>query len=179
VLVVLLVVSIMTGMVIANFPSISANTDYEHEAERLRYVFKLARDEAELQATEYGFRADREGYQFLVYDDLALTWSVLDESPFDERELSDMRLDLKVEGEAFQLVDAGTSDDSGPTRKSAAPQVLLLSSGETTAFNVTLSSADRAWERTLVADGFATIEFEDEIERARQRRDDDGRDRRR
>ena len=46
ILVVLLIVSIMSGVVIANLPSLTRSADFDAEVKRLQIVMELAREEA-------------------------------------------------------------------------------------------------------------------------------------
>lgn len=155
ILVVLLIVSIMSGVVIANLPSLTRSADFEKEAKRLQLVLELAREEALMQSSEFGFRVERNSagefatYSFLIYDDLNQSWSDYAVPPLQNHELPEgMSLVLDVEGEGLQLDD---SDNEG------LPPVMLLSSGETTPFDLTISQG-RELAVTLRADGYTRIQ---------------------
>ena len=154
ILVVLLIVSIMSGLVIANMPSMTRTADFETEVKRLQLVLELAREEALMQSSEFGFRVNRKrasdaaSYSFLIYDDLNQTWSDYAVPPLQSHDLpEDMALFLDVEGEGFSLEE---SDEEG------LPPVMLLSSGETTPFDLTISLG-RELAVTLRADGYTRI----------------------
>lgn len=155
ILVVLLIVSVMAGVTVISLPSINTSNDFEAEVKRLEVLLELARDEALMQSSELGFRIDRDrfglpsGYSFYIYDDLNQVWTGYDRAPFKARRLEgDVRLSLQIEGDAerFRLDD---EDEN-------LPPVMLLSSGETTPFDLIISQADDSV--TLRADGYTRIE---------------------
>lgn len=150
ILVVLFIVSIMSGIVVANMPSLTQSGDFDVETRRLKALLETAREEAVLQAQEYGFRPGDEGYRFYAYDDMSEKWHVIETRPLDAHELpEDFDLVLEVEGEAFQLSEA------------KAPPVLILSSGEMTPFNLTIEQG-RNRSRTLASDGYSDLHWLDE-----------------
>ena len=107
-----------------------------------------------MQSSEFGFRVNRKrasdaaSYSFLIYDDLNQTWSDYAVPPLQSHDLpEDMALFLDVEGEGFSLEE---SDEEG------LPPVMLLSSGETTPFDLTISLG-RELAVTLRADGYTRI----------------------
>lgn len=149
VLVVLLIISIMSGIVIANMPSFTDSGEFDREARRLGVILDMAREEAMVRTNEFGFKPEENSYRFYVYDDLARQWQPVDDRPFDVHELpEDMELSLKVEGDDFELSEA------------KAPPVLILSSGEITPFELTIRSG-RGSSRTLESDGYADLEWQE------------------
>ena len=155
ILVVLLIVSIMSGVVIANLPSLTRTADFDAEVKRLQIVMELAREEALMQSSEFGFRLERQangdysGYSFVIYDDENQTWTGYDQRPLELHKLPEgIQLQLSVEGEGFRLNE---EEDEG------LPPVMLLSSGETTPFELTLFiGRDRTAK--LSSDGYSRIE---------------------
>jgi general secretion pathway protein H len=155
ILVVLMIVSIMSGVVIANMPSLTRSADFEAEVKRLQIVIELAREEALMQSNEFGFRLDRNSggrlsaYSFYIYDDINQTWVSYDVPPLQPRETSEgIEMRLKIEGEGFRLEG---EDEQG------LPPVMLLSSGETTPFDLTIYQG-RDLSVTLRSDGYTRIE---------------------
>lgn len=159
ILVVLFIVSIMTGIVVANLPQFARTGDYDLEARRLKVLIEMARDDALLQADEYGFRPEPDGYRFFVYNDLEQAWSEIDTRPFQPRQLED-GMELLLEVEDSPIAIGGEEDEEAVSAE--APPVLLLSSGETTPFRLTLAMDDEGWSRTLVADGYGELTWADE-----------------
>ncbi len=158
ILVVMFIVSVMTGLAIANLPSFVRTGDLDVESDRLATLLEMAREEALQSAEEYGFRADRTGYTFLIFDDIKGEWQELEARPFQPRLLSDgIEIQLRVEDNDITLL----SEEGEEQRE---PPVLLLSSGETTPFELTLAMPAERTERTLVADGYNRLQWRDDAQ---------------
>jgi general secretion pathway protein H len=154
ILVVLFIVAIMSSVVVAKLPSFAQSGDFDTETQRLKRLLDLLRLESQIQDTEYGFRPSREGYEFMQFDPQQGGWQSLKEKPFGPRKLpADVRLTAKVEDIGFSLGEA--SDNN------RAPPILILSSGEMTPCELTLSQADEA-NRTLLTDGYGDLYWQDE-----------------
>jgi general secretion pathway protein H len=161
ILVVLLIVSVMSGIVIANLPGMAQSSDFDAEVKRLNVLLELAREEALMQSSEIGFRPDRDsfgdltGYSFFIYDEINQRWDNFENGPLKARKLGDgIQLQLLIEGDAntFRLDE----DDEN------VPPVMLLSSGETTPFDLVIYR-EPDLSATLRADGYSLIEpVEDE-----------------
>ncbi|MCZ6502657.1 MAG: type II secretion system minor pseudopilin GspH [Gammaproteobacteria bacterium] len=155
ILVVLFIVSIMTGMVVINLPRFTQTGDFDTEANRLKVVLEMLREEALTQANEYGLRPERRGYQFYIYNERQQVWELLQEQPFAARKLpAGVHLSVRVEGNELQF---GEED---------APPILILSSGEITPFELNIESdMDDDLLRTLESDGYGAIVWQGEDER--------------
>ncbi len=155
VLVVLFIVSMMTGLVVVNLPNFAQTDDFQFEAERLKAVLDLARQEASMQSSELGFKLVSSGadsrfaYSFYRYDERRQSWQVLEEKPFEERLMpADIRASIKVEGEDMVLGDE------------SSPPVLILSSGEMTPLQIQLvHSSEAGLSRELTTDGYSDLEW--------------------
>ncbi len=155
VLVVLLVVSMMTGIAVISLPSFTQTDSFDHESARLKAVFRMLGEEAVMQSNDYGFQINlleagrRFEYEFFLYDAQYEEWQLLTEPPFNARELPpEIRLSLDVEGKALDIV----AED--------APSVLILSSGEITPFDLHISHANnRALENRLTTDGLSDVDW--------------------
>ncbi len=148
ILVVLFLISVMTGMVVVNMPSFTQTAEFDREARRLELLLQMARTEAVLDSIEYGFKPTDRGYMFFRYDDALQSWQQAGE-PFHEREFSDeIRLRVRADNGALRL-----SGDS-------VPPVLILSSGETTPFEMELESKLSGKRKTLTTDGYGNIAWQ-------------------
>lgn len=158
ILVVLFIVSIMTGIALVNLPRFTQTGNFDTEAQRLKVVLEMLREEALVQANEFGFKPEASGYHFYIYDELQLSWVRLEERPFAERDMKgEVNLSLTVEGDELKL---GEGDE--------APPVLILSSGEITPFELEIrSEIDHKLVRTLESDGYGAISWKDENESRR------------
>ena len=141
VMVVLVIVAVLAGLVVISAPGESA--DFDREAKRLHLLFDMARREAMLDSTEFGFKATDREYRFLSYDDASQSW-VAAPPPFKARTLPD----------EFSLhVKAARTSWSLP----GAPPVLILSSGEMTPFELSLESRRTGSLRVLQSDGYGDL----------------------
>lgn len=153
VLVVLFIVSIMSGIVVANMPSFARTGDFDTEAKRIKVLLEMAREEAVIQGREYGFKPEDEGYRFYAYNELERHWERVESRPFHHHKLSDdVKVNLSVEGEDFRMAANDEGDDDGPP-------LLIFSSGEITPFELTIRSG-RDSSRTLVSDGFSELDWQ-------------------
>ena len=127
ILAVLLIVTIMTGLVVARLPAFASSADVDREARRLELLLKMAQNEAVLDSIEFGLRQTDDGYLFQRYDDATQSW-IKAEAPFQERVLDeDVQLTLFAESANYSTLGEGV------------PPVLLLSSGELTPFRIELT----------------------------------------
>lgn len=158
VLVVLFIVSVMTGITVINLPGFAQTDVFDYESDRLKAVIGMLREDAIMQSNDYGLRiqrldaGDNYGYEFYVYDANYQDWQALTELPFSPRSLPDeFALSLKVEGDDVQL------------QGEAAPPVLILSSGEVTPFTLLIAHRDNvALNRTLGSDGYSDVDWQEE-----------------
>lgn len=156
ILVVLVIVSIMTGVVVARIPSFSSTGDLTTAADRLKLLLDMASTDALLEAREFGFKPGHKGYEFYLYDEVAQKWVKQEDPPYEARELPDgVQLDVKVEDNDLKL----GGDDA-----KKMPPIMILSSGETTPFELTLSMPGKGVSRTLESDGFGDFNWQDDAQ---------------
>jgi len=144
----------MTGIAVVNLPRFTQTGDFDAETNRLKVVLEMLREEALVQANEYGLTPERNGYQFYVYNEMSQGWESLQEAPFAARRLpGDIHISVRIEGRELQFGE----DDS--------PPILILSSGEITTFELTIESdEDGKLERILESDGYGAISWRGEDE---------------
>lgn len=154
ILVVLFIVSIMTGIAVVNLPRFTQTGDFDTETARLKVVLEMLREEALVQANEYGLRPRRNGYQFFIYNEMSEVWELLQERPFAARKLpASIHISVRVEGHEL------------PFGEGDSPPILILSSGEITPFELTIESElDDDLQRTLESDGYGAIVWQREDE---------------
>jgi len=151
ILVVLFIVSLLTGLVVANLPAFVSQADYEEEAERLKFVFEYGLETAQVDAVEIGVELATDSYGFVIFDESRQTWISSDLSELRYHELPQgLILELTTEGEPLRLVEPGEDADSTQERQ---PELLLLSSGETSIFELSLVAED-GWWIGLSTEGF-------------------------
>jgi type II secretion system protein H len=122
------------------------DTKLDQEAERLDALFDYAREQAELQTRDYGFRVSMKKYSFVVFDVLGNEWRPAEEDDaLREREFPPgIQPTVVVEGRTIVL-------DSQTRRKDKdiedyTPTVLIFANGDLSSFEVILDgeSGERA-----------------------------------
>jgi len=166
ILVVLIIVSVMSGVVVTSLPSSFQNGEFDEEGLRLKTVIELVREESLTRASEYGLDTDKDNYSFFVYNEIEQIWEQLKTKPYAEHKLSEgILLRTSIEDNELILTDDEEDESSVPN----APRILLLSSGEMTPFEITISQG-RDQTRTLVSDGYGELAWQDELDEKRERK---------
>ncbi len=159
-LVVLVIIGIFFGAALLSPGVVETDRDLEQEAQRLKSVIDLVREEALMQSRDYGVRFGAEGYRFYVYDYEQRAWL----EPAGDDLLAphalgrNLAIELGVEDRELVLEpgEAPGNDEA----EMPEPQVLILSSGELTPFEVLVTrDTDRAAYR-VVAELNGTTEVE-------------------
>ncbi len=162
-LVELLVVLVIIGCLVSlALFSTGRNTERElqEEAQRLATVMTLLADEAVLENREYGLLISTTGYQVLNFADDCGCWSASrDQQGYSLPSWA--RMQLQLDGEPLQLGGTATADEAADSAEESAsaqvaqPQLLLLSSGELSAFRLRLEVRDLSDQAFAVSsDGF-------------------------
>ena len=166
ILVVLIIVSVMSGIVVTSLPSSFQNSDFDEESLRLKTVIELIREESLTRASEYGLKTDKDNYSFFVYNEIEQNWTQLNTKPYAEHKLGyGILLKTTIEDNELILTDEEDEESSVPN----APRILLLSSGEMTPFEITIALG-RDKTRTLVSDGYSELAWQDELDEKKGRK---------
>ena len=166
ILVVLIIVSVMSGIVVTSLPSSFQNSDFDEESLRLKTVIELIREESLTRASEYGLKTDKDNYSFFVYNEMEQNWTQLNTKPYAEHKLGyGILLKTSIEDNELILTDEEDEESSVPK----APRILLLSSGEMTPFEITIALG-RDKTRTLVSDGYSELAWQDELDEKKGRK---------
>lgn len=173
VLFVVLVVGVLAGVTVLNFDMNSPQQILGREAQRLQRVLAAAAEEALFQGAEYGLLLGEEEYQVMKFDAQAQQWRQSDAPIFQTRRLPgavDLVLEMEdrrfspEQAEGVKTWPGGQQDgeeQGGGERAGMAPQVLLLSSGELTPFEIYLGAGNGAWAYRVVGDGIQAIRLEE------------------
>jgi general secretion pathway protein H len=152
VLVVVLIIGIIVTFAVLSLGNRALDDRLETEARRLQQLIALAAEESEIQGLDYGWSYTLDGYKFLGLDNSG-QWVNLPGSTLRPRPLVDpLYLDLRVEGRAM--------GPSSIDNKTEEPQILLLSSGETTAFRLELRARDYKPFYRLEGDALGRFKFQ-------------------
>jgi general secretion pathway protein H len=132
ILVVVVIIGILATFATLSISNRALDDRMEVESQRLFQLFKLASEEAENKGLEIGFVSDGSSYQFLTRDAKNLWQPYTDAAPLRARSVSEpFELSLRIEGRPVKPAPKQTNKSVR-----IKPQVLLLSSGETTAFTL-------------------------------------------
>ena len=141
VLVTLFVIATLTSIVVLRIDLSDRSELARREASRFVQVTELAREEAQLRNEQWGVALDDGRYGFLVLDRETNRWSAVERRPFGSHELDDairLRLNLTDRGRIDGAEPSALTRDTGGRR----PDLLLLSSGEMTPFELAIVAAD-------------------------------------
>ena len=146
-LVVLVLIGSLVGLAVLGGGFAGPARELRGEAERLAGLIGLLTEEAVLDNQEYGLRIGPDHWQVFVHDSRSGRWAPLDDRP--PRKLPyGVMASLEVDGQPLVLAGA-----KGPAV--AAPQLLILSSGELTPFRLRLVEQRADGLRLeLASDGF-------------------------
>jgi general secretion pathway protein H len=131
IMVVIVIIGIIATFAVLSIGNRNLDDRMGIEAHRLDELVGLAAEQAVQQGTELGLLCTRDGYEFLAMNAQTRKWQPVEAGIFRARKVEEpFQLDLRVEGRA---VPPATPESADVELK---PQVLLLSSGEMTAFAV-------------------------------------------
>jgi general secretion pathway protein H len=160
ILVVIVIVGIISAVALLSFGLLGDDRDLQREARRLSSLIELANDEAMLQGRDYGMEFITTGYRFVELDPLTQQWvEVVDDEFLRPRQLAEQsEFDLYIEDRRVLLeVDAAKIEAEEDERennsrnrdlsKNYAPHVLIMSSGDVTPFELTIS---RLYDRAAI-----------------------------
>jgi general secretion pathway protein H len=133
-LVVVAIIGILVGAVVLSIDIVGSDREVEQETQRLRAMVDLLHEEALMQSRDYGLMVTRTGYRFYVYDYRELKWT----EPLDDRLLrtrslpKPFELAVALDGRELELL----RDFESQEIENPEPQVMILSSGELTPFEI-------------------------------------------
>ena len=158
ILVVLFIVSILSGLVVVNLPQALDTKDTLVAVERLHKVMNRALQRAERESTEHGVLLDERGYQILVFEPVSQRWqpSLHLEHRYRAFPPSFRPYLAMEEGQQTLGGALGTSESN---EEDLVPQILLLSSGETSIFELLFDDA-RGASYLLTGTGFGAVTFD-------------------
>ncbi|MGQ0697578.1 MAG: type II secretion system minor pseudopilin GspH [Panacagrimonas sp.] len=162
-LVVIVIIGVLASMVSLSIGGRAVDDRMQSESRRLEELIRLASDEAQAKGLELGFRQTLEGFEFLSVDGTTGEWAAFDEGLFRPRQVPEpFTLELRIDGRVIKPVKVaekkeaeGEKDgkekkffDNEASKKADdeknEPQVLILSTGEMTAFTLDLKLKDLA-----------------------------------
>jgi general secretion pathway protein H len=158
-MVVVAIIGVMAGALVLSSGLGNEERLQEREAYRLSGLIELLREEALMQNRDFGLEFTENGYRFLQYDYVQLRWlPPLNERLFLDYELPDERLSLELALEGRYITLDPEFEDAPEDDADAEPQLLVLSSGELTPFEIEFRFDDNEGRFQLSAEIDGTLE---------------------
>lgn len=158
ILVVVVIIAIVSVGALLTLGTVGGNRDVDEERDRLVALIDFVRERAELQNREYGIRAFEGGYEFVVYDPQLGAWMRIEDDRIMRARVLPGSLEVALDVEGRRVVLPKVDDDDD---EDLAPQILLYSSGDLNAFELTVRrrGGDLGFQLRPARDGFG-IEVE-------------------
>jgi general secretion pathway protein H len=137
-LVVIAIIGILVGAVVLSIGAVGPDREAEQEVQRLRGLIDLLHEDALMQSRDYGLMLTTGGYRFYVYDYKQLKWiQIAGDRLLEEHAVrNQLELGLALDGKDVKLEKKFETIDR---EKDPVPQVMILSSGELTPFELGVS----------------------------------------
>jgi general secretion pathway protein H len=171
-MVVVVIAGIISSIVIMSMNVVGDDRDLQQEVYRMGSLVELAADEATLQGRDFGLEILRSGYRFVEHDPYTNRWAeIIGDDILRPRQLpEDFEFELFIEDRRVQLneragdTEPGDEDENRRGAENYAPHALLLSSGDLSPFDLTMTRlSDDAWLRlSVLPNGEVRIGKEDE-----------------
>lgn len=158
ILIVMVIVGVLAALVSLSISGRAVDDRMQAESRRLEQLLRMASDEAQALGLEIGFRNITQGFEFVTPDASTGKWVLIEEATFRRRSIpAPFYLELRIDGRLVKPVPPAPAKESAgeEEKKSSAalklgededegsePQVLILSSGEMTAFTLDLRLKD-------------------------------------
>ena len=146
-MVVIVLIGIILTFVVGSVGDGGRRDRIQREAQRIVALVELVGEEAVLQSSVIGMHFLERGYEFMRYD--GKRWRLIEKDELLRQRTLDSMIEMQLLVEGFRVeLEASTTvvDDEdeaeGEEQKGPQPQVVFLSSGERTAFELTLAYED-------------------------------------
>ncbi len=153
IMIVVFIIGLISAAAVITFGGQSRDTELDREAERLDALFDYAREQAELQTRDFGFRTNRVSYQFVVFDPMTNEWRVAEEDDaLRERKIPEGLLpSLVIEGRPVVL------DTKWPKIDDHKPQIMIFGNGDLSSFEWRLRRPESGAEAVIATDEQSNI----------------------
>jgi len=157
ILVVIIVIGLLASIAVLNTGDAPQRKELENQVRRIFLTLQTASDQAILDNRELGLRLDENRLEYLAYDPEEQQWSLLNQEPFQPRQLpGDMRTRLETDDNQPRLPTRETNEEN------PLPDIVLFSSGETSAFTLELWShllGPETSTHQITGDGINSLEW--------------------
>lgn len=174
IVVVVLIIGIVATFAVLSIGGRTRDDQLQNEAQRLQAVVQLAQDDAQLKGLQIGLRYTVNGYEFVALNDHGHWQPYAKSGPLRAHQwIQGLQADLHIDGHLItpasdrpppkkSLIDSDADQqkkDEQQQPDAYKPQVLLLSSGEMTAFVMDLKMADVPAYYRLQADALGRMQL--------------------
>jgi general secretion pathway protein H len=188
ILVVMVIIAVLATLVSLSVSGRAVDDRMEAESRRLEQLLRIASDEAQAKGVELGFRHTPKGFEFVTPDSMSGRWRLIEDGMFRPREvLAPFYLELRIDGRLIAPVPPAPSqsveeddDEAGPRRtarqseeeerkrsEATQPQILILSTGEMTAFTLDLKLKDQPSYYRVEGDALGMLRLQRAVDRER------------
>jgi general secretion pathway protein H len=149
IMVVVVIIGVISTMLIMSFNLVGTDRNLQNQATRLASLLELSADEAQLQGRDFGLELMRAGYRFVEFDPIVGRWNelfgddmlrprALEEELEFELVIEERRVTLEEEAADIAVDDEDEEDDTRDQDLTSdySPHILILSSGDTTPFEL-------------------------------------------
>ena len=151
-MVVVAIIGLMAGAIVLSGSLGGEERIQEREAYRLAGLIELLREEALMQNRDYALELTETGYRFLQYDYVERRWlPPLTERIFVDHTLTNERLALELSLEGRYITLEPEFERTADDENRHEPQLLVLSSGEVTPFELDFLFSDNDGRYRLTA----------------------------
>ncbi|MBA3564017.1 MAG: type II secretion system minor pseudopilin GspH [Gammaproteobacteria bacterium] len=159
ILVVAVIMAIVAAATLLSVGLVGDDREMVREADRLVALIDLAAEDALLQGREVGLLLEPAAYRFFVFDALTNRWlSIEGDDLLRARELPEGgRFELAIEGRKVVLDEHVQKDDA---EEDFAPQIMILSSGQMTPFEIDLERDIEDYRFTITGEANGETEIE-------------------
>ncbi|MGD8909912.1 MAG: type II secretion system minor pseudopilin GspH [Chromatiales bacterium] len=133
VMVVVVIIGILINFTVLSLRSQSPVNQLNEEALRMKSLIEIASEEALLRSSLIGVDISETGYGFLRLEEEI--WQPVNDTLLRNRELPE-----EVSISLTLTQPSGDDSDAGDSEEKRTPEIILLSSGEITAFDLKISS---------------------------------------
>lgn len=134
IMIVVFIIGLITAAAVITFAGDTRDSELDREAQRLDALFDYAREQAELQTRDYGFRINDVAYSFVVFDVLQNEWRAADEDEAMRERPFPEGIEPAVIVEGRRIVLERKKSDIEYFK----PQVMIFANGDMTSFEITL-----------------------------------------
>lgn len=147
ILVVVVIIAIVASVAVISVNALGRDTEIADETRRLVGLIGMVREQAEMEGRDYGLRLEDRRYDFLLHDLRTDQWQVIAEDRLLRPRNLPPGLWFRLRLEGREVVLRPPPDPNAPR----PPQILMLSSGDLTAFQLRLAREDSDHEATIEA----------------------------